>query len=142
MESVDLDAEWLENNEESKNGVGEDKNPSERQHFSMVVVVSPTEGEAENLNWNESRPEDRKHMQLFEKLFDGMRLCLKILGLGSSYDYNFKRRPLLFLLIFSLAMMYVSLFYTQAIHYTNGDLPKVFEVCAMYGVTVSVIGIF
>ncbi len=91
-----------------------------------------------NSNLNESKVEDREHVKIFEKIFTLFETYANLLGIQSSYHWVPHRNPMFLIVILMMIFTWFCIFYTQVIRIRDGDIMKVLEVCAVYGVATSV----
>lgn len=84
------------------------------------------------------KPEDREHVQLFEKIYNLFSMYAKFMGIVVKYDWIPHKHFMFWVVMSMLALMWLFMFYTQYIYVRSGEIMRIFEVFALYGIAVSV----
>lgn len=86
----------------------------------------------------ELRPEDREHVQIFEKIYDLFAFYAKFFGIEVKYDWIPHKHFMFWFAMSLLVSFWLCMLYTQYVYVRNGEIMKILEVFALYGFAFSV----
>lgn len=80
-----------------------------------------------------------EHIIMYRQTINYFNFFGQFVGIHYSYDYD-PRKLIAFWFAMSLfPFVYGSIIYTQCLHYVNGDYIRILELCAVYGMAISVL---
>lgn len=85
-----------------------------------------------------TKPEDTEHVQIFETIFNLFATSVKLIGIRSAYRWNPWKNAVFWFIIFLDVYAWSCIFYTQSLHIKSGEIVRVLEIFAIYGIVSSV----
>lgn len=124
--------------------------PSKMERFNQiniensvdVVVVSTEKKQLYNSTYIwylQLKPEDREHVQIFEKIMNLLTTYAKFVGVDLIYQWVPVKSIALWFAIFNIWYTWASVLNTQRMHLNNGEVLRALEPCALYGIASSVV---